>query len=56
MPFAVFGFGPVELLIILVVIIVFFLPTKLPVIARKIGEALKSVRGLSDEGEGKESK
>lgn len=56
MPFAVFGFGPIELLIILIVIIVFFLPTKLPVIARKLGEALKSVRRMSDEDSGNDGK
>lgn len=49
MPLAAFGFGPFEILIILVIAIVFFLPTKLPAIARKLGEALKAVRGLSDD-------
>lgn len=49
MSLAAIGLGPTELLIILAILIVFFLPGKLPEAGRKIGEVLNVIRGSSDE-------
>jgi sec-independent protein translocase protein TatA len=40
----IFGLGPLEFIIIAVIIIVLFLPTALPRIARRFGETLTSLR------------
>ena len=39
-----FGIGPMEILLILVVALVIFGPGRLPEIARKVGQAIRTVR------------
>lgn len=45
---AIFGLGPLELLIILIVIIVLFLPSQLPKIVKRVSESLNAVRDIAD--------
>jgi sec-independent protein translocase protein TatA len=45
---AIFGLGPLELLIIIVVIIVLFLPSQLPKIVKKFSESISAVRDMAD--------
>ena len=45
---AIFGLGPLELLIILVIIIVLFLPSQLPKIIKRLSESIKTVRDIAD--------
>jgi sec-independent protein translocase protein TatA len=45
---AIFGLGPLELLIILVIIIVLFLPSQLPKIVKRLSESIKTVRDMAD--------
>ena len=44
----IFGLGPLELLIILVVIIVLFLPSQLPKIIKRFSESINTVRDMTD--------
>lgn len=46
---AIFGLGPVELIIILVVIIVIFMPTVLPRIIKRFSDTVGSLREMVDE-------
>ncbi len=41
---AIFGLGPLELIIIITVIVVLFLPALLPKIARRLGETVRFVK------------
>lgn len=41
---AVFGLGPVELIIITVIVIVLFIPTLLPKIIRGVSETVSAIR------------
>lgn len=41
---AIFGLGPVELIIIIVVVIVLFIPTLLPKIVRSVSETISAIR------------
>jgi len=43
-----FGLGPTELIIILVIALVIFGPSRLPKIGQSIGQAVKSVRDSTD--------
>jgi sec-independent protein translocase protein TatA len=45
---AIFGLGPLELLIILIVIIVLFLPSQLPKIVKRLSESINAVRDITD--------
>ena len=45
---AIFGLGPLELLIILIVIIVLFLPSQLPKIIKRFSESVSAVRDIAD--------
>lgn len=45
---AIFGLGPLELLIILIVIIVLFLPSQLPKIVKRFSESINTVRDMAD--------
>lgn len=45
---AIFGLGPIELLIILIVIIVLFLPSQLPKIVKRFSESINTVRDMAD--------
>ncbi len=50
MPFAIFGLGPLELVIIIAVIIVLFLPALLPKLARRVGETLVTIKDMANKG------
>jgi sec-independent protein translocase protein TatA len=41
---AIFGLGPVELIIILVIVVVLFIPTLLPKIIRSVSETVNAIR------------
>jgi sec-independent protein translocase protein TatA len=43
-----FGLGPTELIIILVIALVIFGPSRLPKIGQSVGQALKAVRDSTD--------
>ncbi|MFH1149739.1 MAG: twin-arginine translocase TatA/TatE family subunit [Actinomycetota bacterium] len=43
---AIFGLGPVELIIILAVIVIFFLPALLPKIAKRAGDTFTTVKSM----------
>ena len=45
---AIFGLGPFEFLIILIVIIVLFLPSQLPKIVKRLSESINTVRDMAD--------
>ena len=45
---AIFGLGPIEFLIILIVIIVLFLPSRLPKIVKRLSESINTVRDMAD--------
>jgi Sec-independent protein translocase protein TatA len=47
----IFGLGPVELIIILAVIAIFFLPALLPKIAKRAGETFTTVKGMVNKKE-----
>lgn len=52
-----FGFGFYELLVILIIALVIFGPTKLPQIGSGLGKAIRDFKkGISGEESGKESK
>ena len=44
-----FGLGPWEIILILVIVLIIFGPTKLPKLARSMGEALREFRRASRE-------
>lgn len=46
---AIFGLGPLEILIIVAVVIVLFLPALLPKIARRAAETLKAVKQMTSD-------
>lgn len=45
---AIFGLGPLELVIVLVVILVLFLPAFLPKILKRLGDTFGALREMSD--------
>jgi Sec-independent protein translocase protein TatA len=56
---AIFGLGPLEILIIVAVIVILFLPALLPKLARRAVETLKVVKdmtGKMDEDEDEKDK
>lgn len=56
----VFGLGPLELIVILVIVLVIFGPRNLPKIGKALGESIRSLKrsseGLDEEEESKEKK
>ena len=50
----IFGMGPTELLIILLVVLVIFGPKNLPKLGKTLGETVKNVREGMDDGEPKQ--
>lgn len=44
---AVFGLGPLELIIIIAIIVVLFLPALLPRIAKRLGETMVTLKGMA---------
>jgi sec-independent protein translocase protein TatA len=56
-PFAVFGLGPTELIVILVILLVLFGGAKLPGLAKGLGQSIKEFKNASkEEPEATESK
>jgi len=51
---AIFGLGPLELIIIIVVIVILFLPALLPKIARRLGQTIHVVKDMTAKFEGDE--
>lgn len=45
---AIFGLGPLELILIIVVVVVLFLPALLPKIARRLMDTVGTVREMTD--------
>ncbi len=50
-PFAVFGLGPTELIVILVILLVLFGGAKLPGLAKGLGQSIKEFKKASKEEE-----
>jgi len=48
-PFAVFGLGPTELIVILVILLVLFGGAKLPGLAKGLGQSIKEFKQASKE-------
>lgn len=50
-----FGIGWTELIIVLVIVLLFFGPKRLPSLAQSLGKSVRELKsGLSGEGEGKD--
>lgn len=49
--FAVFGLGPTELIVILVILLVLFGGSKLPSLAKGLGQSVKEFKKATKEGE-----
>lgn len=49
-PYAIFGLGPLEILIIVAIVLVLFLPALLPKIARRFGETIVVLKGMAEKG------
>lgn len=45
---AIFGLGPLEFVIVLVVIVVLFLPALLPKILKRLGDTFGALREMTD--------
>lgn len=45
---AIFGLGPLELVIIIAVIVILFLPALLPKLAKRLGETFSMVKHLAN--------
>ena len=45
---AIFGLGPLELIIIVAVIVLLFAPTILPKLVRRAGDSVKAMREMTD--------
>jgi sec-independent protein translocase protein TatA len=59
LPFAVFGLGPTELIVILVILLVLFGGAKLPGLAKGLGQSIKEFKKATkeeDEAEAEASK
>lgn len=53
LPFAILGLGPVEFILIVVLILALFAPSLLPKIAKRLGQSISSIRNLADSDEEK---
>ena len=51
LPLAVFGLGPTELIVILVILLVLFGGAKLPGLAKGLGQSIKEFKKASKEAE-----
>ena len=50
-----FGFGALEIVIIVAILVLLFGPKKIPEIARSIGEAVRHIRGVFSGAEKKDT-
>jgi sec-independent protein translocase protein TatA len=50
LPFAVFGLGPLELIIIIAIVIILFMPALLPKLARRLGETVSTLKDMANKG------
>ena len=48
-----FGFGALEIIIIVAILVLIFGPKKIPEIARSIGEAVRHIRGVFSDADKK---
>ncbi len=48
LPAAIFGLGPLELIIIIAVIVVLFLPALLPKMAKRLGETMVTLKDMAN--------
>ena len=48
-----FGFGALEIVIIVAILVLIFGPKKIPEIARSIGEAVRHIRGVFSDADKK---
>ncbi len=49
-PYAIFGLGPLEIVIIVAIVIVLFLPALLPKIAKRMGETFVTLKDMANKG------
>lgn len=54
--YAVFGLGPLELLIIVAIIVILFLPALLPKLAKRVGETVTTLKDMANKGLDEDSK
>jgi len=49
-PYAIFGLGPLEIVIIVAVVVVLFLPALLPKIAKRVADTMVTIKGMANKG------
>lgn len=55
---AIFGLGPLELIIIIAIVVILFLPALLPKLAKRLGETVTTLKDMANKGldeDGKET-
>ncbi len=48
--YAVFGLGPLELIIIIAIVVILFLPALLPKLAKRLGETITTLKDMANKG------
>jgi Sec-independent protein translocase protein TatA len=49
-PYAIFGLGPLEIVIIVAVVVVLFLPALLPKIVKRVAETMVTIKDMANKG------
>jgi len=49
-PAAIFGLGPLELIIIIAIVVILFLPAFLPRMAKRFGETFTTLKDMANKG------
>ncbi len=49
-PYAIFGLGPLELIIIIAIVVILFLPALLPRLAKRFGETFTTIKDMAGKG------
>ncbi len=49
-PYAIFGLGPLEIVIIVAIVVVLFLPALLPKIARRVADTMVTIKEMANKG------
>lgn len=49
-PYAIFGLGPLEIVIIVAVVVVLFLPALLPKIAKRVADTMVTIKDMANKG------